>query len=412
MKPKLFYGWYIVIAGLVISAVNSAIFTYGFSAFINPIVATFGWTMAQVSLATSLRGLETGIFNPIWGAAVDRYSHRKLMIFGAIFTAAGIFCLSQTRNLAMYYIGFLIMGVGSSLVTGILPTTIITRWFRKDLGKATGLFYMGAGLGGVLVPVVTVIIDKLSWQTTLRYTSIVYLILGIGCAFIFRSRPEDYGLVPDGKTISDIQKLKSGNLHSDFGTSIREALKMRAFWHINGVTLFQNATISTITLYSIPYLTNLGMNRSRASLVISIFTFVSLFVRVPVGMLADVLNKKYVIAATVFLMGTGLVIFWLVGSGSPFLMIVLFGVLYGLGLGGVMVLRPPILREYFGTRNFGTIFGLSSIFITIASVLSTPIAGWIFDTYHTYKPWWLAMVIFAAIAVILMLTILLRQAEE
>ena len=104
-------------------------------------------------------------------------------------------------------------------------------------------------------------------------------------------------------------------------------------------------------------------------------------------------------------MGTGLVIFWLVGSGSPFLMIVLFGVLYGLGLGGVMVLRPPILREYFGTRNFGTIFGLSSIFITIASVLSTPIAGWIFDTYHTYKPWWLAMVIFAAIAVILMLTI-------
>jgi MFS family permease len=368
--------------------------------------------MIQLSLANSLRGLETGIFNPIWGAAVDRYSPRKLMIFGTIFTAAGIFCLSQTRNLAMYYAGFLIVGLGGSLVTGVLPTTVITRWFSKNLGKANGIFYMGLGLGGVFVPVVTFLIDKLSWQTTLIYASIIYFVLGISYAFIIRSRPEDYGLLPDGVTISDNRTLKKGNPRNDFGTSIKQLFKMRAFWHINIVTLFQNMTMATVNLYIIPYLTNIGFSRARASLVISIFTFVSLFVRIPLGMLVDVTSKKYVIAATLFLMGVGLVIFGLIGGGSTFSTIILFGVIYGLGMGGVMVLRPPILAEYFGTRNFGTVFGVSSIFITIASISATPTAGWIFDTYHSYKPWWLAMSIFAVIAIILMLTIPRSRRKE
>ena len=84
MRFKLFYGWYIVGAGLVLSAYYSALYVYGFTAFINPIMATFGWSMTQLALASSMRGLETGVFNPMWGAVVDRYSPRKLLLFGVI----------------------------------------------------------------------------------------------------------------------------------------------------------------------------------------------------------------------------------------------------------------------------------------------------------------------------------------
>ena len=149
MKIKFFYGWYIVIAGLLLNIYNASLFAYGWSAFVNPIVATFGWTMVQLSLASSLRGVESGIFNPIFGWIVDRFSARKLMIIGLIVNAAGVFLLSQTKNLLMYYSGFLIMGIGSSMAMGILPAAVIARWFRKDLGKANGIFYMGNGIGGL-----------------------------------------------------------------------------------------------------------------------------------------------------------------------------------------------------------------------------------------------------------------------
>ena len=95
----------------------------------------------------------------------------------------------------------------------------------------------------------------------------------------------------------------------------------------------------------------------------------------------------------------------MIDGTSPFWVLVLFAVVYGIGLSGVMALRPPILVEYFGTKNFGAIFGLESVFITIAGVLSAPLAGWVFDTYGTYKPYWLGLIVFAIIALVAILTI-------
>lgn len=98
-------------------------------------------------------------------------------------------------------------------------------------------------------------------------------------------------------------------------------------------------------------------------------------------------------------------LFWLIGGTSPFWLILLFAIVYGFGLSGVMALRAPVLLEYFGIKNFGAIFGLTSIFITVATVASQPLAGWIYDTHHDYKVWWLALVAFGVLALIAILTI-------
>ena len=80
----LFYGWWIVFACFVISLYVSSVIFFGFTAFFEPIVKEFGWSYAQVSLATSLRGLEMGIFAPVLGFLVDHYGARKLLFLGHI----------------------------------------------------------------------------------------------------------------------------------------------------------------------------------------------------------------------------------------------------------------------------------------------------------------------------------------
>lgn len=404
MKLKLFYGWYIVAASAVMSAYFSSFLVYGWTAFLGPIVTTFGWSMTELSLGSSLRTLESGVFNTVWGPVVDRWSPRKLMILGLTGTAAGILCLSQTRNLAMYYAGFLIIGLGSSLVTQMLPLTIISRWFRKDMGKANGIYYVGVAIGGVMVPVVVKIIDRFGWQPTLLYAAIGLLVLGIPLTFVIRSRPEEYGLLHDGREHLTNNGSRSFQLY-DFGTSVKEVLKTRAFWHLGVVNLWQYSVYATVSLYAMPYLTGLGMDRSTAGLVISLYTLISIFSRIPMGTLSDVFRKSHVITLSAGMMCAGLLIFWLIGSESPFWLVLLFAIIYGLGLGGLSPLRAPILVEYFGTKNFATIFGITSLFGTIAQVSSQPLAGWIFDLYHDYKISWLILLAFAALGLIAIMTI-------
>ena len=42
MKKRIFYGWYIAGAGMILAAFNSTVFSYGWTAFVNPILVTFG----------------------------------------------------------------------------------------------------------------------------------------------------------------------------------------------------------------------------------------------------------------------------------------------------------------------------------------------------------------------------------
>jgi sugar phosphate permease len=401
MKLKLFYGWYIVFACLLVVAYNSSIFTYGWTAFMNPIAAAFGWSMTQLSLASTFRSLEQGVFNPFWGKAVDRWSPRKLMLFGVIATGLGSLLISRSTNLVMFYMGFLVMGIASSLVTNMVPTATIARWFRKDIGKANGLFYMGVGIGGVMVPVVTHLVDTIGWDKTLLYSSFGFLALGIPLSFVVRRRPEDYGMVPDGRIQEDNKKKPAPNYN--FGTSVKQVIRTRAFWYLNVVIFFQTAVLGTVTLFAMPYLTSLGISRASAGVVVMAYTVVSLCGRMPMGMLSDVFRKKYIMALTLGLIGIGLLMFWFIGATSPFWLTIAFAVVYGIGISGIMPLRLPFLVEYFGSRNIGTIFGLAGISSTIASIASAPIAGWVFDTYHDYKPVWIFLVCFSIITVILML---------
>jgi MFS transporter, OFA family, oxalate/formate antiporter len=404
MKFKIFYGWYIVFSGAFLAFYFAAIVGYGWTAFVTPIITTFGWSMAQVSLASSLRSLQIGVFSPLWGPAVDRYSPKWLMRIGVVSASVGLLCLSRMQNLMMYYIGFLLAGVGSSLVTGMLPLVVISRWFRKDIGKANGLFFMGVGFGGVVTPLVVTIIDHFGWRTTLLYTSIGFLVTGLSLSFVFHSRPEEYGYLPDGK-ISNGSENQDGLLTPEFGTGVKEALKMRAFWHLAVVTLFQNATMGTVMFYTIPYLTHYGMRRTMAGTVVMLYTFFSLFGRLPFGMMADVFRKSYVIALSVAFQVIGLILFWRMNGTSPYWFLILFAIPYGLGVGGVMPVRAPILAEYFGLKNFGTIFGLTSVFIAVGNVFAPPLAGWLYDTYHDYRIWWKALIVFGIIAIIAILTI-------
>jgi len=398
----MFYGWYIVAAGLLLIANVDFGLIYGFTAFVTPIAATFGWSHAQISLAMSLRGIESGAVNPFLGMLIDRWPARRAVLIGTIIYGLGLLCISQANNLIVFYIGFLTTGLGSSLGVFMVSQATVAKWFKRNLGMASGILAMGGGIGGAALPLLVKMIDTQGWQTSLLVLAVGTWVIGIPLSFIFRTRPEEYGLLPDGKSQDEMQNF---DIEDDYnsGVSVAQALRMRAFWQLGIASTFQAAGMSAENLHIMPYLTSLGVDRSTAGVAAMLLPLVSLGVRIPFGFLADIIDKRYIMALSMGLLSAGLFLLWFI-DGSSFTMIVLTVVFFGLGVGGLVPLRLPIMREFFGTRRYGTISGIMGLFPTIGMVAAPPVAGWMFDTLGYYDPIWLVFGGLATIATILVLT--------
>lgn len=404
---SIFFGWYIVIASIILTGYHSSLFIYGLTAFLTPIASTTAWTYTQISLGSSLRGLEVGLLDPVAGIIIDRWPARRLMIIGTIVFVGGLICISQAPNLGIFYLGFLIVGLGSAFCHSMVPMTIIARWFRKNLGKASGLLFTGVAIGGLFVPLIVRAIDTWGWRDVMLFMGLGSLVLGIPLSFVFRSRPEDYGQFPDGKTALTEEAGESGK--NDL--TLKQAVRTRAFWLIGLVGTFQMVGIHAVTVHTIPHLESLGMDRSVAAVGVTIISLMGLGMRFLYGVLADIFGAKYMYILSNGITTVGLVLLGFL-DGNSFAMLVLFGVVYGLGVSGAMPLRIPIIREYFGIRNYGSIFGMLSVFTVLGGITGAPLAGWVYDNSGLYFPIWFVFAGLTSLGTMLLLLLPRRSYLE
>ena len=63
-RSRIFYGWWVVIAGIGITMLADTFFDYGFSAFFIPWRDSFGWSRTALSGVTGLSRLMMGSLGP------------------------------------------------------------------------------------------------------------------------------------------------------------------------------------------------------------------------------------------------------------------------------------------------------------------------------------------------------------
>ena len=386
MIKKIFYGWWIVLACLVINLYVSSILFFGFTAFIDPLIKEFGWSYTQVSFAVSLRGMEMGIFAPLIGFLTDRYGARKLILTGVLAVGAGLILFSRTQSLLMFYGVILLLGFGAGGCTTVVTTTVVANWFKKNLGKGLGLMSTGFGASGVMIPLIVWLIDAFQWRITLLLLGVGFLMLGIPLVFVIRDKPEDYGLLPDGEPGSPGTPVEAVRPEK---SPIRfwEALRHRSFLYLNLAEVVRMMLVSGVVTHSMPYLNNLGMSRGAAALVVAGIPLSSIIGRLGYGWLADRFPKRYVLALAFGAMGLGMVAF---SYAAVLAMILLFLLFFHPSFGGSMVLRGAILREYFGRDYLGKMVGIVMGSAAMGGIVGPTLAGWVFDSIGSYQILWLA----------------------
>lgn len=405
--PRVFYGWWIVSASVLIALYVGGVVFYGFTAIFEPIADDLGWSYTQISLAASLRGLEVGLLAPFIGILVDRWGPRRVLFGGAVVTAMGLTLLSYTTSLAIFYGAFILIAVGMSCCTTGVLMTAIANWFRRRVGIASGISASGFGLSGLLIPVIVRLIELYDWRMTMTILAVGTLAVVLPLSLLFRHKPEQYGYLPDGNvegTVTVDNSLSAPSPIIEVEISPRQALKNSIFWRISLAFTSQLAMVTATVTHVMPYLSSIGIARTMASLVATGIPLLSVGGRLGIGWLGDKIEKKRVAAGAFVITVSGLVCFEYASAASSWLLLP-FLILFGIGYGGLNVLRASLSREYFGRANFGTIFGLMIGINMLGSILGPAIAGWVYDNWGSYQGVWLFFAGLNVAALIAILTI-------
>ncbi len=409
-RGGIFYGWWMTLAAALAMMLQGSLIHYGFGAYFTALVGEFHWSRAQLSGVFSLSRLEGGLIAPVAGIIIDRLGPRRLMISGMFLMGLGFILLSRVSDLLMFYLVYaLFIAIGSSFGPAATALTAVGNWFIRRRSTAMGIAFAGFGLGGSMVWLVSLAISNYGWRDVMVGAGILLWGLGIPLSAMMRHRPEQYGLLPDGEVPHPITLPSEGEeaeappstqVAGDASANPRQVLAMSAFWLLAINFSIRQMVTSSVTLHTIPFLSDLGFSSEAAAGVLSAIAVGSILGRIVFGWLGDHYDKRLVMAGSLVLLVVAMAV---MSQASSFESVLVYVPLYAMAYGGAVPLVPATLAEYFGRKYFATVSGFSSTVQMVGNICGPLFAGFVFDVTGSYR---MAFVSFSVAALVALLTLL------
>src|SRR5881397_442874 len=132
---KLFYGWVIVGAGIVVTCIGVGAML-SLAIFLQPMSEATGWSRSGISTAALLNWLCMGIGSFLWGALSDRFGTRAVVLSGGLLLGAGAVMASRATSLGQFQILFGVL-VGLAAGSFYTPPARPARRTGSGTGRAT-----------------------------------------------------------------------------------------------------------------------------------------------------------------------------------------------------------------------------------------------------------------------------------
>lgn len=348
---------------------------YGLPFYYNHMVKEFGWSTTVVTSGNAASKFVVGpLFGFFAGWIIDRFGPRRLMMAGILMAGMAVIGLSAMSGLWMFYFFYFFNAMGY-VCGGPLPNQVLlSRWFDKSRGKAMGFAYLGIGIGGMIVPLLTAqLTEFLSWRGALRVVGILIIVIALPMAYFVKESPE--GPVKQQAEAA----VPIGGVFRSPWFYLLAIGSMCSIGAVGGTNQHLKLFLSRDHHYA----------EKEAAAIVSLVLGVSIGGRLLMGWLADYVAKKYVM----------MLIYLLIAGAIPILFFVetpramyLFALVFGLGLGGEYLIIPLIAGELFGVRVLGRLLGVVLTADGVAEALSPLFVGYLRDKTGTYHLGFIALI--------------------
>ncbi len=382
MTRRVYFGWWVSIAGAFNMFLSSGPTFQASSVFFKAIEDEFGWSRALISGVASFGRFGGAMLGPVEGFLTDRFGSGKMVLIGFTLGGVGLIFFSLIQGPVQYYFSFFLLSLGFSMGGFVPSMTAVNAWMVNNRATAMSIVIAGSSIAGLLVPVIVWGIATYGWRPTVMVIGIVAIAMGPFLASIIGKRPTAEQLEQQNAPSSDAGGVRRPAVSHDFTPA--EAVKTRAFWAISMTHTLVNLSTGAISAHLFLHLTDgngVNLDDATASGVMPILVVTAFLFQLGGGILGDRFNKRILVLFSLMIQGASLVI---LAFADSFVLAAVFAVVWGIGFG----IRTPLLHamrgEYFGRRHFGTILGLSSFPMSVGMMLAPVIMGLAHDLQGSY----------------------------
>jgi MFS family permease len=342
-----------------------------------------------------LARIESGLLGPIEGYFVDRVGPRRIMYIGIVVCFLGFIGLSLLDSLPMLYVA-IVLGIvlGSSLGYHMPISLLIAKIFRERRSLAFGIFRMGPGLSGAIVPLVGAMIVWWGWRSAAVASGCMLLAAGLPIAYLInriaQAEDRDRELALAARDANGTATHRS--LDPEF--TLREVLRLNTFWFLSIAMALRHMVTEGVSVHFVILLVDRGWSTEAASTLLGLSALIGAPARVGMGWLGDIVDKRKLVMGLLLALSVSVCVMgWAAGS----LAFTTFMIIYSLAYGGLASLQEPIRADYFGTKSFATIQGVSRSITTAGTFVGPVLAGLFYDLTKSYS---VAFTIFAVVSLL------------
>jgi len=398
-SPRVFYGWFVAGACLVMMYVTVGVSYYGLSLFLRPLRDEHGWSNSVVSGATGMFFLVSGLAAFAAGPFIDRIGPRRFLGAGIVLTAAGAAAVGIIDRIWQLFAVYTVLAVAYGLGAVVPVSTLMSRWFIQKRAKAMMISSTGVSLGGAtLVPIGAALIERGGLRLAAPVLGLVVFVVAMPVLIaVVAASPEELGLQPDGGAAPH-RRSRVDTAAQYRVWSRAQALRTAGFWAAVIAFFMALGAQTSVLIYQLSFLQEpdkLG-SRSAAALAVTTTTIGSILARMAVSMVADRLDKRLMATALFLLQATAIGAYLLVHHA---VWIYAAALLFGFTVGNVYLAQSLLIGELFGLVSFGTVYGMVSLSSQLGSGLSLIVVGRLVDAHGYTVPFLCLAALDAAAAV-------------
>ena len=385
-----FVPWVLVALCFALGVASRSI-SDSFAVFVPALQQDFDASRSAVTVIYSFALLMGGIGAPVAGWIVDRFGLRTLTVVGMSAAALATASASQAGTLWHLYLGLgLVMGFGGSALSGVLSSSLISRWFPpRRLGVALAVAWSASGVGAIVIfPLAQHMIAQSGW----RHAYLVFSM--VSAAFIPLLLVLPWRRIERG--IANVAPHRAGSANAS-GPTVGEAVRDWPFWALTCSFGLTSLGIFALVPQAMVYLLERGLDGPYAARALAVAGFLTPLGMIGFSWLADRGGRRLaaLLAYACSIAGVGALA--LVRGPTDDLWLWLYVLLFGGSMGsrGPMISTLAALR-YRGA-HFGRIYGLISIGMGLGGFLG----AWIGGLLHDFTDGYAAVMIFSAAALAL-----------